>query len=313
MRRIIYVFCIIAFASLSILSCTSDEYDDGCTQETPELNIPEKYKIIGERHNEGLEAAFTAIRNFYEQPKTKSNKTKLTKDEYLTIAQKGLKNYCNEQFGEYPELISHQTDIKTRAQSEIENPRMAAFINKIKDVLDNEPKNSTQLVAALNQINEEATRELSEIEATAVYAGTSTCYNSYMYWKENHMKWILILNKPNMVNKFSDEELNLFTIKNKKLMAPAQTRGGWWDDAWSSAGEAWDSTTDYVSDWWNEGGGKEVVADDAGSAVAGAIGGAIAGSSVGGVGSIPGAITGGVGAGAAGSISSAVEQWILGL
>lgn len=313
MKRIIYVFCIIAFASLFISSCTSDEYYGGCSKEAPELNIPDQFKIIGEKHNEGLEAAFAAMRNYYKQPKTKSNKAKLTQEEYLLIAQKGLKTFCNEKLGEYPglsEQISHQIGIKTRALSDVKNLKVAAFINKIKDALNNEPKSSAQLVKKLNSINEEAAIELSEAEAMAVYAGTSTCYNSYMYWKENHMKWILILNKPNMVNKFSDEELNLFTIKNKRLMAPTQTRGNWWDDAWNSTGEAWDSATDYVSDWWNEGGGKEVVATDAGSAVEGALGGAIAGSAAGGGGAVPGAIAGGIGVGAAGSIGAVIERWI---
>lgn len=70
----------------------------------------------------------------------------------------------------------------------------------------------------MNKINEEATRKLSVTDAVAVYTGTNTRCNSYIYWKENFMKWILILNKPELVNKFSDEELNHFTIKNKRLL-----------------------------------------------------------------------------------------------
>lgn len=68
------------------------------------------------------------------------------------------------------------------------------------------------------------------------------------------MKWFIILNQPNLVKEFSDEELNCFMLNEGKLAAPTQTRG-WWDDAWSSVGETWDSTKDYVSDWWNYGGG----------------------------------------------------------
>ena len=70
----------------------------------------------------------------------------------------------------------------------------------------------------MNKINEEATRKLSVTDTVAVYTGTNTRCNSYIYWKENFMKWILILNKPELVNKFSDEELNHFTIKNKRLL-----------------------------------------------------------------------------------------------
>lgn len=328
MRKIIYAFCIIAFASLFVLGCSTDEYYGGYSEDDLELsmsestkgnlnlNMPEEYKMIGEKHNEGLESAFASIRSYYEQANTRSNDTfcNLTKDNFSMIAQEGLKKFCEENLGDYSALfrqMPYQIGITTRTQTGIENSRVATFVDKIKEVLENEPKNSEQLVEKLNKISKKASHELSGIELVAVYAGISTCYNSYIYWRENHMKWFLILNKPNLVNEFNDEELNCFVFKEGKFVAPAQTRG-WWEDAWSGVGETWDSTTNYVSDWWNYGGGKEVVGADAGSAVEGAIGGAIAGGAVGGVGAGPGAIMGGVGTGAAGSIGAAIERWVAG-
>ena len=327
MRKIIHVFCVISFACIFALGCSNNEYYDGYSEENSELSmsestkgnlnlkIPEEYKMIGEKHNEGLESAFASIRNYYEQSSTRSNDVlcNLTKDGFSMIAQKGLKKFCEENLGDYSDLfrqMPYQARTTTRSQTGFENSKIATFVDKIKEVLENEPKSSEQLVEKLNKISKKASRELPELEAVAVYAGISTCYNSYMYWKENHMKWFLILNQPNLVKEFSDEELNCFMLKEGKLIAPVQTRG-WWDDAWSSVGETWDSTKNYVSDWWNYGGGKEVVGTDAGDAVQGAMEGALVGAYVEGWGAIPGAVVGGIGVGASSSISAAIQSWIM--
>lgn len=315
MKKIISAFGGIVFACLLLTSCSNDELNiPEPSKGSLNLNMPEECKTVGIQHNEGLESAFIAIRKHYEQAKTRSNDTihQLTKDQYFLIAKEGLKKFCKEKIGDYSifdDEMTFEANVVTRSQGESENSKVLVFIEKIKRVLADEPKSSEQLVRKLNKINEEADQELSEIEATAVYAGTSTCYNSYVYWKENYMKWFLILNRPDLVERYSDEELNYFQLKNGKLIPPTYTRG-WWDDAWSSVGETWDSTKKSVSDWWNYGGGKEVVGQDAGSAVEGAIGGAIAGSYGGGVGAVPGAIAGGIGAGAAGSIGAAISYWI---
>lgn len=325
MKRIIYAFCIAIFVSVFVLSCSGDEFYDGNPKDALELegsdhpvaslNIPDQFKIIGEKHNEGLDAAFTAIRSHYEQVKTRSGDTfpRMSKDECLLIAEQGLQKFCAENVENYSDEFNEQVRgrmiSKTRAQEETVNPKVYAFVEKMKKLLIDEPDSPAQLVRGLNDINKEATAELSEIEAIAVYAGTSTCYNSYMYWKENRMKWFIMLNNPDLVNEFNDDELNRFAFKKGKLVAPAQTRG-WWDDAWNSVGETWDSTKDYVSDWWSNGGGKEVVGTDAGEAVKGAMEGALLGAYVEGWGAIPGAVVGGVGLGASGSISSAIQYWI---
>ena len=332
MRKIIYAFCITIFASLFVLSCSGDEfYDDnpladselgGSNLSTVNLDIPDQFKIIGEKHNEGLDAAFAAIKSHYKQVKTRSGDTltRLSKSECLLIAEQGLKKFCTEKVDNYSDELYGQTRSevmpRTRGQKETMTPKVSVLVEQMKKLLIDEPDSPAQLVRGLNDINKAATAELSEVEAIAIYAGTSTCYNSYMYWKENRMKWLIVLNNPELASEFDDEDLNHFILKKGKLVAPVQTRG-WWNDTWGAVGETWDSTTDYVSDWWSNGGGKEVVIADAGSAVAGALNGAVvggtAGSVAGGVGAVPGAAAGAIAEGitdaAKGSIIAAVTVW----
>lgn len=321
MRKNIYAFCLAVFASVFILSCSGNElYDDNSMTDlelgNSNLDIPDQFKIIGEKHNEGLDAAFAAIKSHYKLVKTRSGDTltRLSKDEYLLIAEQGLKKFCAENVDNYSdEFYGHiraEMMPKTRAQGETMSPKVYVFVEKMKELLADEPDSPDQLVKGLNEINKAAAVELSGTELEAVYAGTSTCYSSFIYWNENRMKWFMILNNPDLASQLDDEDLNHFAFKNGKLVPPTQTRS-WWDDAWSSVGEGWDSTKDYVSDWWSNGGGKEVVSSDAGGAVAGAIGGAIGGSSLAGVGAGPGAIAGGISGGTYSSIDQAIQQWIL--
>lgn len=299
MKKFFYSILSIALICASI-SCSSNDYmadNMGETENaekaekaeiiTETLNIPEQYTVIGEMHNKGVEAGFKVLREYYEkQANTRSAQKdsviKLSKEECLKIACDGLTDFASKNLDNYSEIMSQISSAKngyTRAANEISmSSQVAKYVERINKVLADEPENVESLIKGLNAINNDAAKELSEAELIAVYAGTSTCYKSFLYWKENYKKWILLLNNPELLENFTDEQLNKFTVKNGKLVSPVQTRG-WWDDAWSSISETWDGTTDYVSDWWNNGGGKEVVAADAGDAVVGAVGGAMAGAS----------------------------------
>ncbi len=326
MKKIFYSILSIALICASI-SCSSNDYmadnmgetDNAEKAEiiTATLNIPEQYKVIGEMHNKGVEAGFKVLREYYEkQANTRSAQKdsviKLSKEECLKIACDGLTDFASKNLDNYSEIMSQISSAKngyTRAANEISmSSQVAKYVERIKEVLVDEPGNVESLIKGLNAINNDAAKELSEAELIAVYAGTSTCYKSYLYWKENYKKWILLLNNPELLENFTDEQLNKFTVKNGKLVSPVQTRG-WWDDAWGTVSETWDSTTDYVSDWWSNGGGKEVVLADAGSAAVGAMEGAIAGAVVGGVGAGPGAVANGLKEGAKGSIVAAIVEW----
>jgi len=126
MRKVIYAFCVVAFASIFILSCSGNEFYDANSKENLEsaisgnqkLNIPEQYKTIGEKHNEGLESAFAALRSHYKQAKTRASRNdtlrRLSKDECLSIAQQGLKEFCTDNIKNYSE-ISEQVPSKMGA------------------------------------------------------------------------------------------------------------------------------------------------------------------------------------------------------
>lgn len=323
MKKYIYSFISTVLMSVLFIGCSSDnELYGGVTGMEEEtlvevvepFNVPEKYQVIGEMHNQGLEAGFAAIRAHYaEQASTRTAEAdsvlKLSKEECLAIACAGLTDFASKNIEGYSEFVSQmfpEGTLQTRAASESAmNPQVAKYVERIEDVLADEPGNDELLIRELNAINNDAVKELSETDLIAVYAGTSTCYNSYLYWKENHKKWILMLNRPELLAEFTDEQLNSFIVKNGELVPPVQTKG-WWEDAWNSVSEAWDSTTDYVSDWWNNG-GKEVVTSDAGGAAAGAIEGAIFGSTAGGAGAVPGAVTGAITGGAKESIIEAIK------
>lgn len=304
------------FMGAFLFSCSSsDDYTDRGLKKNQDtvLNMPDQYKVIGEKHNEGLNYAFDELRIHYEQSQTRSNGKirKLSKNACLNLMEKACQQYCVENVDGYTNAYKAQTisSVKTRSEAlSIMSPEIAVFVDKIKNALKNDPKTSEQLLVRLNAINEEAASTLSETDLAAVYAGTSTCYYSYIYWKENHMKWRLAVTNPKLLSHYTDEQLNAFVIKNGKLTLPSLTRG-FWGDAWNGVTETWDSVTDSVSDWWDNG-GEDVVGADASGAVIGAISGGTVGSVGAGVGAVPGAIVGGISGGASSSAGEIIEQLI---
>lgn len=277
------------------------------------LHIPAEYKVIGEKHNEGLEYAFQAIRAYYTDQMTKSGgmPERMSREELLTLGEESAITFVKKHSSDVPEefyqnLIENMGDAVTKSADQPVSEAYA-YIERIKQVLENGPKDENHLMESLNEINQEAAQNLSKEDAIAVYAGTSTCYNSYMYWKGNRIKWIVALNFPEYLTEYSDEELNSFV--GKELIASQALTKSWWDDAWSTVGETWDSIKGAVTDWWDNG-GKAVVGADAGAAIMGAVEGALLGSSVGGVGAGPGAILGGIGIGASASIEESISQWV---
>lgn len=305
-----FLILIVVITSSVLLGC-SKEFNR-MSSDNEELMMPEDYIKVGEKHNQGLEAAFLSLREFYQQQsRSMSDSVRLSAKDCFAIMEDGFKQYCNSEGIDWELYLGGEksNNARTRTVDMVGSPAFD-YIDRIKQILLEGEKSPKQLLSKLNALNKEAQLNLSESDANAVYAGTSTCYYSYLYWKENYMKWILALNHPQLLLQFDDETLNAFVIKGDRLIPPVQSRG-WWEDAWSSIGETWDSISESVSDWWNEG-GAEVVAADAGDAVAGAIGGAIAGSAAGGAGAGPGAVMGAVAGGCTGSISAAISLWIQG-
>ena len=311
-----YIYGIIVL-SLFLFGCQKSFEDINISDiNNNRLLMPDECEKIGIIHNEGLEAYFEDIREIY-AVKTKSGEpiAKLSKSRLLALAEKSVGEFCSTNIDGYTsESFSKFNYSATRSASNGQSDVILPYLQKIKIALKKTPASPDELLYKLNIINEEARLNLSEIDAIAVYAGTSTCYNSYIYWKKNYIKWYIAFNKPSLLAEYSDAEMNEFKVIDGEIVKPTkkQTRG-WWDDAWSSVGETWDGVSDSTSDWWNHGGGKQVVGADAGGAVAGAMGGAIAGSAAGGVGAGPGAIAGGLGGGVYESIDTAISEWIQGL
>lgn len=312
MKRKIIFRCIVIMVAvvatmLTLHSCKKwgEDY-----RHNKSLNIPQEYEIIGEKHNEGLDFAFNAIRSNYMAIVTKSGASKIrpmSKNELLALGKQAAIDFSTKNTSSVPEsfcaeIINQSEKIATRSTNSSVNTEVEAYIKRIDDVLENEPKSSDELIVKLNIINEHAAQNLSEQDAIAVYAGTVTCYNSYIYWKENFMKWVIAIKFPELLAQYSDDELNSFQFIDGKLMAPKISTRSWWDDAWSSVGETWDSIANSTSSWWNEGGGKVVVGADAGGAVVGAMDGAW--------GSGPGVVAGGISGACYGSIGAAIAEWI---
>ena len=299
MKKLIYVLCTALFFCMCMVGCSNDNDPEGIPEQSGKnLEMPEKYKIIGKRHNEALAAAFTALREHYEvETRAGGEIQKLSEEKCLVLMQGALQKYCASKGCDDIELskLSLVDGVKTRSMIEMKSGVKVLVDKMMTEILDKE-RTPKQMVDVLNDINREAATTLCEEDAIAVYAGTSTCYYSYLYWKENHMKWIIALNNPELLGQYEDGVLNSFNIHRGELVPPssADTRG-WWDDAWGAIGETWDSGSEAVSNWWNYGGGKEVVAEDGAGAVGGAISGGIAGSALGGAGAAPGAGYGALG------------------
>ncbi|WP_298650147.1 hypothetical protein [uncultured Proteiniphilum sp.] len=186
------------------------------------------------------------------------------------------------------------------------NAAVQQLLNEITSVLGNEFKENElpRLKMQLDIINQKAAKTLSETDAAVIYCTTSTGYHSYQYWMNNHIKWYFALNYPEILEQYSNEELNQLQLKNGKIKTK-----GWWDDVWSTAESWWNSASSAIKNWWNNG-GREVVAADAGGATGGAMGGAVVAVSTAtvGWGAIPvGAVAGGVYE----SASETITIWIL--
>lgn len=314
MKKIIYATCVVLLSVLCMLGCSDEIFSDGAPEQSARnLEMPEQYKIIGKRHNEGLAVAFSALRKHYEVATRAGGEIeKLSKKECLSLMENALKKYCSSKGCDKIQLsdLYSLENVKTRTLDGI-NPEVKLLVDKMMNEILEKERTPKQMVNVLNDINKEAAATLNEEDAIVVYAGTSTCYYSYLYWKENHMKWIIALNYPELLSQYDDKVLNSFNIHNGELVYPStKNTRGWWDDAWGAVGETWDSASDAVSNWWNDGGGKEVVSEDGAGAVGGAISGGIAGSIEGGVGAIPGAGYGALAGGAGSSVAEALRQWL---
>lgn len=284
--RNFYDFMLFSVAlCFSLISCSKSNVDEDVASADFMLDLPEEFLQVGMKHNEGVDYAYQGIKDYFSGTKTQTLQ-EISKDELLEIALSALEDYCGnppfftkaaEASGDTPTLDS---------EIEIYFERLKSFFNENPEIT------SAELIDELNVINVMASAQLSDtLKKAAVFSGTATCYSSYNYWKENHKKWIIALNYPELLDEYTDEELNALELGEDGFIFP-ETKG---------IGDLWQKVKDTVKDWWNNGGKDIVYADGRGAAI-----GAMAGAAVGGIGAGPGAVSLGAGE----SISEAIDQWI---
>lgn len=297
---------LLLFGLISIcMSCSTE--DDGLNLKTEisgQLeNIPEEILVIGQYHNEGLEFAFQSIKSNYSVATRSGEKINFTKEMFVEIGKQAVYDFCeqNQYFGcdyaFHQDILENYADDNhhlTRSDNStpIYSTDLQLFVGELeKSIYQVKCEDLEKLKLDIDALTSKAQQTLSGTELTAFYAGATTAYASMEYWTKNFQKWKIALNYPELLDEYSDEELNSLKLENGKLISPVKTRS-WWSNV-----------KDDVTNWWNNGGGKEVVASDAGGAVAGAM--------AGGVGAVPGSISGGIGGGTMTSISEVIERWIL--
>lgn len=96
MKNFINTLCMTLFLGTCMFSCSNDDLSECIPEQNARnLKMPEEYKVIGKVHNEGLEAAFSALRKHYEvQTRVAGKSQKLTKEQCLKITVGALYEFC---------------------------------------------------------------------------------------------------------------------------------------------------------------------------------------------------------------------------
>ncbi|MDL2257157.1 hypothetical protein LJC06_03010 [Bacteroidales bacterium OttesenSCG-928-I14] len=300
------VLLLLLLGAFMYQSCNNEEQINEPNDHLSSLS--EKYNIVGIKHNEALEYFYKNLREVHRTEFSKKSGRDTKNLDYANLIETSMENFMKDNG-------CSMLDNTMRLMSDDINPAVLNLQEDINQAINQEfnNKNLSTFKKELDNINAEATNTLTEDDAIAIYAGTSTALNSYLYWSENSIKWYLVLNYPEITNEYTEEQLDEIAnlLSEEGESEPPAYIGKWLKDKWGQA-------KDYAVNWWNNG-GQELVAADAGGAIEGAIGGAIGGAITGGTatagpGAIPGAITGaiygGISAGAFASLGHMVEDAI---
>ncbi len=260
--------------SFSLQSCEDTMEED---IDSYKLNIPEEYNEVGKLHNEGLDYVFQAIRSSHiENTNTSNLQTKSANIDYNEIVTKATLNFCKtnkalkESFAVCEvSVVNAQEQLKSiqlKSSEGVTNfsSEQRELLDEIKEALKIEYSNQNlkKLKEDLNQINLKASQYLTETEAAAIYCATSTAYCTYQYWHKNYKKWYFALHYPEILQQYTDAQLNNLSVKSEKIL----TRSGWWSNVWNSVEDWWVGTTDAVDQWWDNYGETILIADGVGAA-----------------------------------------------
>lgn len=253
--------CVISLVIIAH-GCSSD-FDSDIKIE--KLEIPEEYNEVGVLHNEGLEYIFEEIKaygiEYTQTPRLKSHPFMQNKDEFIKQA---TLDFCNqhEKLRKHVDIIASfiEEDVLSLKSTSVEHldPIVQHLLDEITSILSQEFKNNdiAQLKVRLDLINQKAAEILSETDAPIIYCATSTSYYSYQYWQENYGKWYFALNYPEILERYTNEELNQLKIRNGKIKTK-----GWMGDMFNTVENWFNSTTDSIEEWWNNHGEDILIAD----------------------------------------------------
>ena len=248
----------IILSLLFCVACVEMEEEPNSVVEhakSADLHVPDVCLQIGQAHNDGLESVFSEIRNFYEiqNPITRSSYVRrkdlriIDRLEYKELVQKTAKDFVKGLDLEAPEETRSEVNI---LDFKMNQDSINHYSSRIRNILKAKPKNQEELVCQLNKVCQDVELYLNPAESICIYGSIAVCYYSYSYWSQNHMKWLIAHEFPELLFRFEDNELNACQVRGGKLYytKPALTRGflETLQSLGETLGDTWGTVKDFI-------------------------------------------------------------------
>jgi hypothetical protein len=182
MKKILFMICL--FIGITV-----------CTAQDGSLNVPQEYEKVGQKMSDGFEYMLTRMSE-YVKAADKVSKADIDSVSRVAMVEFSEKAFTGEEFSGMDSLLKKMLlndNNGSGVQDSIRNPEQQALIAEIMSVAQKfNPKDGlSKLANDLGEINRKAAKTLSEADATAVYAVSTTGYYSAKYWTDmkNVRKW----------------------------------------------------------------------------------------------------------------------------
>lgn len=288
-QKIIFRSIAIVVATIATMvtlnSCEASANDYNSDNNDEMLSIPEKYKVIGEKHNEGLDYIFEELsKNKIEIVKTRSSNSdvfNLIKDASASFVLE-TSTYENLQKEDLFKIIDDSPVITKQTRSAVNslgtfNDKQVRFIDKYMTIIEELDGDINVVIKKLMKLQNEVISSCTSEEAAPLLAGISVGCYSLQYWNDNLYKWDAL--NPNGTKALMK---NTRTKSDVTEVKPTQDEWDWFNSTLISMGQS----------------------DGIGAVIGGGLG-ALAG----GVGAIPGAIVGGCNASAGAGVKELLKKW----
>lgn len=248
-------------------------------------SIPAEYKVIGEKHNEGLDYIFEELsKNKIEIVKTRncnSDVFDLIKDASASFVL-GTSSYGDLQKEELLKIVNNESMITKQTRSSVNSTgvfsdKQMRFVDKYMAIIEEYDGDINVVINKLMRLQDQIMSSCNNEEKMPLLTMISVGCYSLQYWNENLHKW---------------DALNPNGTEN--LMMNARTR--------SDVIEV--NATDEEWEWFKSTLISMGISDGIGAAIGGGLG-ALAG----GVGAIPGAISSGCNASAGAAVKELLIKW----